>query len=71
MSEKPKSARRLEAERLIMEKAKEMREGKQEEYFPKYKELLNQVKDHLGPNAYKQVLFYATKFHWENIEKSL
>ena len=71
MSEKPKSARRLEAERLIMEKAKEMREGKQEEYFPKYKELLNQVKDHLGPNAYKHVLFSATKFHWENTEESL
>lgn len=55
--EEPAQAK-AETENKVHAEAKpssEKKEAGKVEYFPKYTALLNQVKDHLGPNAYKNV----------------
>ena len=46
--------------------AKSTSEAGKVEYFPKYTALLNQVKDHLGPNAYKNVFTPTNIIHFTN-----
>jgi len=57
--EEPSHAK-VETENEVHGEAKSSSESGKVEYFPKYKALLNQVKDHLGPNAYK-TLFNMTE----------
>ena len=52
--EEPAQAK-AETENKVHTEAKSSSEAGKVEYFPKYTALLNQVKDHLGPNAYKNV----------------
>jgi hypothetical protein len=52
--EEPAQAK-AESENKVHAEAKPSSEAAKVEYFPKYTALLNQVKDHLGPNAYKNV----------------
>lgn len=62
--EEPSHAK-VETENEVHGEAKSSSESGKVEYFPKYKALLNQVKDHLGPNAYKNVFIQHQFYFFE------